>query len=129
MLFRSDGQDSLIRECSGDWNWLDTLRTQAGQRRFIFFAWPKGRRQISGSNCLAEGLYIFGESDWLLMPPSRELNGDLHVYIDPQPVAQAAPWLIDLVFEPESEAGSSPEFASSAFGNCQPPVLLEDVIY
>jgi|CZKL01.1.fsa_nt_gi hypothetical protein len=23
-----DGQDSLIRECSGDWSWLDTLRTR-----------------------------------------------------------------------------------------------------
>ena len=72
----SVGQDSLIRLCSDDWTWLDTLRTQAGEQRFIFFQWPKGQRQISGSNCLGKGLYILGEGDWLRMPPSWELNGD-----------------------------------------------------
>ena len=59
------GQNSLIRACSDNWSWLDTLRTQAGQRRFIFFRWPYGRSQIRGSNYLAEGLYILGAGDWL----------------------------------------------------------------
>jgi hypothetical protein len=123
------GQNSLIRSCSNNWSWLDTLRTQAGQRRFIFFSWPKGRRQNSGSNYIGEGLYILGEGDWLLMPPARELNGDLHVYIDPQPVAQAEPWLLDLAFEPEVEADPSLLLAARVSGNWQPPVLPEDVIW
>lgn len=123
------GQNSLIKACSDNWSWLDTLRTQAGQRRFIFFEWPYGRRQIRGRNYLAEGLYILGADDWLFMPPSREFNGDLHVYVDPRPVAQAEPWLLDLAFEPKDEGGSSPQFVSSGFENCQSSDLWEDVIY
>ena len=123
-----DGQDSLIRLCSDDWTWLDTLRTQAGEQRFIFFQWPKDRRQISGSNCLGKGLYLLGEGDWLRMPPSWELNGDPHFYIDPQPAAQAAQWLLDLAFEPELEADSSPLFAPGASWDPLSPTLWEDLI-
>ena len=121
------GQNSLISACSDDWSWLDTLRTQAGQRRFVFFAWPEGRRQISGTNYVAEGLYILGETDWLLVPPSRELNGDMHVYIDPQPVAQAVSWILSLAFEPEIEADQQPLLASIACENRRSPVHRDDV--
>jgi hypothetical protein len=114
------GQNSLIRACSDDWSWLDTLRTQAGQRRFIFLGWPHGRRQIR--RYVGEGLYILGEGDWLLMPPSRELDGDLHVYIDPQPVAQAVSWLLSLAFEPEIDADQQPLLASIACENRRSPV-------
>lgn len=107
-----DGQNSLIRLCGDDWDWLDTLRTQAGPKRFLFFAWPAGRRQLEGCNYLGKGLRVLGEGDWVLVPPAREGN-ILHVFLNPQlALARAPEWLLDLVFESETELGQSLPLAS-----------------
>ena len=95
------GLDSLLDLCDDDWSWLDTLRSVAGEKRCIFFAWPEGRRQISSSRKIGEGLSVFGEGDWVLIPPSREPHGTQHTYLNPEAEVVAAPvWLLDRAFEP-----------------------------
>jgi hypothetical protein len=109
------GQNSLLELCRDDWSWLDSLRTVAGRKRYIFFAWPEGRKQINGYLEIGQGLRVIGEGDFLLYPPSREANGVQHAFLSPQLTVVPAPvWLTDLVFEPkagcESQCLQSPRF-------------------
>jgi hypothetical protein len=96
-----EGLASLLDLCGDDWSWLDTLRSMAGEKRCISFAWPGGRSQIS-SNCqIGNGLSVLGEGDWVLVPPSREPHGTQHAYLNPEAEAIAAPpWLLDRAFKP-----------------------------
>jgi hypothetical protein len=80
---------SLLDLCGDDWSWLDTLRSVAGEKRCISFAWAEGRRQISGSRQICEGLSVLGEGDWVLTPPSREPHGTQHAYLNPEAEALA----------------------------------------
>ena len=57
------GLASLLDLCNDDWSWLDTLRSAAGGKRCISFAWPNNRRQIGGSRQIAKGLRFLGEGD------------------------------------------------------------------
>jgi hypothetical protein len=101
-----EGQNSLIRLCGDDWDWLDTLRTQAGQKRFVFFAWSDQQRQISGNSHIGKGLRVLGDGDWLLFPPSREVNGAEHVILTPQLVPIDPPrWLLDRLIPLERQGG------------------------
>jgi hypothetical protein len=94
------GLNSLLNRCGDDWSWLDTLRFMAGEKRFIFFAWPASRRQNCSDQQIDEGLRVLGEGDWLLVPPSCEPHGVLHTYLNPQDAVGAAlSWLLDRVFE------------------------------
>jgi hypothetical protein len=102
------GLDSLLDLCGDDWSWLDTLRSVAGEKRCISFAWPEGRRQISSSRQVGEGLRVLGEGDWVLIPPSREPHGTQHTYLNPEAEVNAAPaWLLDRVFEPNDTVNPS----------------------
>jgi len=95
------GLASLLDLCGDDWSWLDTLRSVAGEKRCIFFTWPEGRRQISSSRQIGEGLSVLGEGDWVLIPPSREPHGTQHT--DPNPeaeVVEAPVRLLDRAFDP-----------------------------
>jgi hypothetical protein len=96
-----EGLASLLDLCGDDWSWLDTLRSVAGEKRCIFFAWPEGRREISGDQQIGEGLNVLGEGDWILMPPSCEPHGTQHIYLNPGAEVIAAPaWLLARAFEP-----------------------------
>jgi hypothetical protein len=96
------GRNSLLECCGDDWDWLFTLRTQAGLKRYIFYAWPDNQRQISRSACLGKGLSLLGEGDWLLYPPSREPSGAQHVFLTRSTAAQPPTWLIERLFDQES---------------------------
>ena len=98
------GRNSLLEVCGDDWDWLFTLRTQAGAKRYIFYAWPENRQQIPRSVDLGKGLSILGDGDWLLYPPSRESGGAQHVFLTRSIAAQPPSWLLDHVFNQESDA-------------------------
>jgi hypothetical protein len=105
------GVASLLDLCGDDWSWLDTLRSMAGEKRCISFAWPDGRRQISSSRQIGEGLRVLGEGDWVLIPPSREPHGAQHAYMNPLAEVVAAPvWLLDRAFEPADRVDPSRPF-------------------
>jgi hypothetical protein len=105
------GVASLLDLCGDDWNWLDTLRSAAGEKRCISFAWPEGRRQISGGRQIGEGLSVLGEGDWVFIPPSREPHGTQHTYLNPEAEVVAAPvWLLDRAFEPSDTVDPSRPF-------------------
>jgi hypothetical protein len=107
-----EGLASLLDLCGDDWNWLDTLRSMAGEKRCIFFAWPEGRRQISGDQQIGEGLSVLGEGDWILMPPSCEPHGTQHIYLNPgSEVIAAAAWLLVRTFEPADTVDPSQPFS------------------
>src|SRR5262249_10605193 len=57
------GRKSLLECCGDDWDWLFTLRTQAGLKRYIFYAWPENQRQIPRSSSLGKGLSLLGDGD------------------------------------------------------------------
>ncbi len=102
------GQTSLLDLCQDDWNWLDTLRSMAGEKRCIFFAWPEGRRQISGTRQIGEGQRVCGEGDWVLLPPSRARHGAQHSYLNPTDEVVAPPlWILRRAFEPSDAASPS----------------------
>lgn len=130
-VFKVDGGEgltSLLDLCGDDWSWLDTLRSMAGEKRFIFFAWPMGRRQISSSRQIGERLRVLGDGAWLLVPPSREPHGGQHTYLNPQGAVAAAPaWLLDRVFEPADAADPSRPLPSCSAGRdvCSNAVSLE----
>jgi hypothetical protein len=106
-----EGLASLLDLCNDDWSWLDTLRSAAGGKRCISFAWPEGRRQISRSRQIAKGLRFLGEGDWVLIPPSREPHGAQHAYMNPMAEIVAAPiWLLDRAFEPADRVDPSRPF-------------------
>jgi hypothetical protein len=110
-----EGQASLLDLCGDDWNWLDTLRSMEGKKRFIFFTWPEGRRQISGSRQIGEGLRVRGEGDWVLLPPSRGPHGAQHSYLNPMDEVVAPPlWILHRVFEPSDAEDPSRPFPTSS---------------
>lgn len=96
------GRNALLECCGDDWDWLFTLRTQAGLKRYIFYAWPENQRQIPQPSCLGKGLSILGEGDWLLYPPSLEPSGAQHVFLTRSTAAQPPAWLLDRVFDREN---------------------------
>ena len=106
-----EGLASLLDICGDDWSWLDTLRSVAGEKRCIFFAWPWGWRQISGGRQIGEGLSVLGEGDWILIPPSCEPHGTQHIYLNPGSEVIAAPtWLLVRAFEPADTVDPSRPF-------------------
>jgi len=105
-----EGRKSLLETCGDDWDWLFTLRTQAGVKRYIFYAWPGNEQQNPRSIYLGKGLSLLGEGDWLLFPPSRELSGVQHVFLTRSTPAQVPCWLHDLVFR--SGNGVTPSLAT-----------------
>jgi hypothetical protein len=105
------GVASILDLCGDDWSWLDTLRSMAGEKRRISFAWPEGRRQISSSRQIGEGLSVLGEGDWVLIPPSREPHGAQHAYMNPMAEIATAPvWLLDRAFGPAETVDPSRPF-------------------
>ncbi|MGA8731128.1 MAG: bifunctional DNA primase/polymerase [Terracidiphilus sp.] len=98
------GRNSLLDLCEDDWDWLFTLRTQAGAKRYIFYAWPENRQQIPRSVSLGQGLSILGDGDWLLYPPSRESGGARHVCLTRSIAVQPPKWLLDRMFNQQSAA-------------------------
>jgi len=111
-----EGLASLLDLCGDDWSWLDTLRSMAGEKRCISFAWPEGRKQISSSRQISEGLSVLGEGDWVLIPPSREPNGTQHTYLNPEAeVVEAPVWLLDHAFEPADTVDPPPPYQPCSY--------------
>jgi hypothetical protein len=102
-----EGRKSLLETCGDDWDWLFTLRTQTGLKRYIFYAWPENEEQNPRSIYLGRGLSLLGEGDWLLFPPSREITGVQHVFLTRSTPAQAPCWLHNLVFRSGSTVAPS----------------------
>lgn len=92
------GRNSLLQLCGDDWDWLFTVRTQGGRKRYILFAWPETHYRISTSVYVGEGLSLLGEGGWLLFPPSREANGVQHVFLTRSTPTQAPAWLLESLF-------------------------------
>ena len=103
-----EGRKSLLATCGDDWDWLFTLRTQAGAKRYIFYAWPENEQQNPRSIYLGKGLSLLGEGDWLLFPASRELNGVQHVFLTRSTPSEAPCWLQNLVFCSGNAVAPSP---------------------
>ena len=119
------GRNALLECCGDDWDWLFTLRTQAGLKRYIFYAWPENQRQIPQSSCLGKGLSILGEGDWLLYPPSREPSGAQHVFLTRSTAAQAPAWLLDRVFGWKSAGDPVPMHSSQSSFAIPSTVVVE----
>lgn len=115
------GRNSLLELCKDDWDWLFTLRTQAGVKRYIFFTWAEDEGHIPVLSSLGKGITILGEGDWLLFPPSREFSGAQHVFLTRSTAALAPSWLRELVLSSGSASkivpASSQEYSSQL---CQP---------
>jgi hypothetical protein len=127
-----EGLASLLDFCSDDWSWLDTLRSVAGEKRCIFFAWPEGRRQIGGNRQIGKGLRVLGEGDWVFVPPSREPNSKQHSHLNPKAEILEAPvWLLDRAFVPADTVDPSQPFPSrsavlAAWSNAFPAETTHD---
>jgi hypothetical protein len=124
------GLTSLLDLCGDDWSWLDTLRSMAGEKRCISFAWPEGRRQIGSSRQIGEGLRVLGEGDWVLIPPSREPHGAQHAYMNPMAEIVTAPvWLLDRAFGPVDKVDSPPFSPCSSMRDAWSSAVLAEVTH
>jgi len=89
------GQDSLLELCRDDWGWLDTLRSSAGFKRYIFFRCLDPRRQLNGFGQIGKGLRVLVEGDWVPMPGSYGSNVAEPAYLNPRLEIGPAPlWLL-----------------------------------
>ena len=126
-----EGLTSLLALCGDDWSWLDTLRSMAGSKRWISFAWPQGFSQISKGQQFAKGLRIIGEGDWVLIPPSREPRGTQHAYMNPLAEIAAAPvYLLERAFQPTDTVDPSRPLPScSSVVAAWPTAVLAEAIH
>ena len=93
------GRNALCILCGDEWDWQQTLQSQAGDAAYAFFPWPAGRAMHRSGRNLAPGLSIRGEGDYVLIPPSAYSSGVSHAYVDPDAAIAAAPhWLLDSAF-------------------------------
>ena len=89
------GRTALCQACQDDWDWIDTLRSQASDStRYLFFRWPAGLMCRSVMQ-IGPGLILHGEGSSVPIPPSRSVSGIDHVYLSPQAALAPTPeWLI-----------------------------------
>ena len=92
---------ALCELCHDDWDWLDTLRSQADNNtRYIFFRWPAGMVMRRSAKRLAPGLILHGEGDSVPVPPSQTRSGIVHAYLTPgAALLQTPKWLIKVAFQ------------------------------
>jgi hypothetical protein len=104
------GRMSLCELCQDDWDWIDTLRSQAGNgTRYILFRWPTGMAMRRSVKQLAPGLILHGEGDSVPVPPSRTRSGMVHAYLTPcAAMAYAPKWLIKPAFQLVEAVAESP---------------------
>jgi hypothetical protein len=119
------GRNSLLDLCEDDWDWLFTLRTQAGAKRYIFYAWPEDRQKMPRSVTLGKGLSILGDGDWLLYPPSRESGGAQHVFLTRSIASPAPRWLLDRIFSQEGAAEPVPVISPYTRYGISPTQIIE----
>jgi hypothetical protein len=103
------GRMALCELCQDDWDWIETLRSQADNgTRYILFRWPAGMAMRRFAKRLAPGLILHGKGDSVPIPPSRTRSGIVHTYLTPGAVlAQTPTWLINAAFQAvEGVAGS-----------------------
>jgi hypothetical protein len=110
------GRASLCELCQDDWDWIDTLRSQAGNdARYLFFQWPDNMAMSPSAKQLAPGLILHGEGDSVPIPPSQTSSGISRAYLTPRAALAYPPeWLIEAAFQAvEAIAGSR----SDSIGN------------
>ena len=93
----STGEMSLEDLEEGHGSLAETLTCMTGRGRHLYFRYPGRHVKISAS-VLGEGLDVRGDGGSAILPPSRHVNGAVYHWQDEdRPVAEAPPWLIDLV--------------------------------
>jgi len=95
------GRTALCELCQDDWDWIDTLRSQADNgTRYILFRWPAGMAMRRSAKQLAPGLILHGEGDSVPVPPGRNRSGITHAYLTPRAALAYPPeWLIKGAFQ------------------------------
>jgi hypothetical protein len=103
------GRLALCELCKDDWDWIDTLRSQAGNdTRYIFFRWPTGMAIRRSAKQLAQGLILHGEGDSVPVPPSQTRSGMVHAYLTPRAALAHLPeWLIKAASQAAETVASS----------------------
>jgi hypothetical protein len=115
------GRMALCQACQDDWDWIDTLRSQASDNtRYLFFHWPADLSMRRSAKEIGPGLILHGEGSSVPIPPSRSSSGILHVYLSPSAaaIADAPEWLITVAFQgAEAIACCSPMESLCDWGN------------
>jgi len=95
------GRLALCQLCQDDWDWIDTMRSQAGNKpRYVLFRWPAGMALRRSAKQLALGLILHGEGDSVPVPPSQTRSGIVHAYLTPHTALAYPPeWLIKVAFQ------------------------------
>jgi hypothetical protein len=102
------GRMALCQACQDDWDWIDTLRSQASDStRYLFFRWPAGLMMRRSVMQIGPGLILHGEGSSVPIPPSRSVSGIDHVYLSPQAALAPTPeWLIRVALQGNEAAAS-----------------------
>jgi len=96
---RGDGYASLARlEAAHDT--LATLEAATPGGSHLYLGYPAGRQIGLSAGKLGAGLDTRGRGGYVVAPPSRRPDGAYAWLLDPDPVAPAPRWLVDLLDPP-----------------------------
>jgi hypothetical protein len=104
------GRMALCQVCQDDWDWIDTLRSQASDStRYLFFRWPAALMMRRSVMRIGPGLILHGEGSSVPIPPSRSASGIDLVYLSPQAALAPTPrWLIRVALQGNEAAAGFP---------------------
>jgi hypothetical protein len=71
-----------------------------------YFNWPKGVEIKNSTSAIAPGIDVKGEGGMVIAPPSVRDDGEYR-WLNNEPIADAAQWLIDLVVAASRRSGKS----------------------
>jgi hypothetical protein len=93
------GRDALYVLSGHEWDWQQTLQSQAGYIGYAFFRWPAELSMRNAGKKIAPGVSIRGEGDSVLISPSKYSSGVSHTWLNPDATVAACPQsLLESVF-------------------------------
>ncbi len=93
-----DGEAALrvLEERNGFLPATYTIRTPGGGRH-LYFRWDDANPIGTASGALPDGVHVRGRGGYVIVPPSRRLDGRAYVVETDSPFADAPAWLIRLI--------------------------------
>jgi hypothetical protein len=117
------GEESLalLEESHGTLPKTRTHRSGSDGVHYLL-TYPEGSEIRNSAGKLGRGLDVRGEGGYIVVPPSRTTGG--YEVLDALPLADAPPWLTEILAEPQRPAGKvRPITTAASIGVDGPPIL------
>jgi len=113
---------ALLEDSHGALPKTRTHRTGSGGVHYIL-TYPEGAEIRNSAGKLGRGLDVRGEGGYIIVPPSRTTGG--YEVLDALPLADAPPWLTEILTEPQRPAVKVRRITTAASIGVDGPPILE----